>query len=65
MPLWVVCDDMLNYACFREDQYAEAVDRLCEEIQKEAKRLHGQPLKFELLKRRFRESEVAEMLALA
>lgn len=65
VPLWVVRDDALNYAAFREEQYAQAVERLCIEIKKESQHLPGYPLRFELVKRRFRCGEVAEMLALA
>jgi hypothetical protein len=67
VPLWVVSDEDLNYAWFKENDYTSAVDRMIEEIRREAARdrpvhVGNVGMGFYLNKRRYRESEVAELL---
>lgn len=62
--LWIVCDDDLNYAAFTEDKHMQAVERMAEEAKKYASTFPDVRVRFEVIKRFFRESEVAEMLSL-
>ena len=64
VALFVISDDMLNYAVFSADQYDSGVDRLCEVIKDFAKRNPGEDVEFKMNKRRFMGSEAEEMLKL-
>ena len=64
VKVWLISDDCLNFGCFPDDQYEEAVQYMASVLLKRETKKHQLGFDLQIRKITLRESEVPEYMAL-